>query len=931
MKKRWKRAKAGIRKVLALAVVGVTVAAGSAAAVPQTASARVDKTFSEPIDLGHPIVNVAIYDASFGIEDGRPVMYTTASGTPAIFQVVDLLGREVLRTFPLDGSESSWSHVTLPDGTVYIGGSGGSGPLYQYSPETKQLRKLGHIGENVAYDLSYDEQGRIYFGTYPNAKVGRYDPATGEFRDYGTMAPGQSYVRSTAYLDGYLYAGIGIEGSVVKLNVETGEKETIELPTYGGAVQPGMVYQLDAAGKYIVAGISGGNNALLFYDTETGEWADQYFLNNKGIHLSYGKPGSNKVYFVQNNRLMEIDLETLEAADTGVSYGSFLRHTAWVDVPDDPELPGSSLATVMFNGSVAYMNLETKVTKIVPYPLAGNPIPIQALEKGPDGKLYMSGYPGGKGTVYSPDTGDMQSFALGQAEGMGSYGDKLYLGVYPGAHIYELDTTQPIADGVNPKMIGDIPGEDRPFMITSGEGKVFIGTIPDYGHLGGALTVYDPGKSGDEAFVVHKNVIHNQSIVGLAVRDGKLYGSTTVAGGLGIDPTEPAAKIFVWDIESGSKIKEAVPDIPDATVQPKMISGLTFGPDGLLWAAADGTIFAMDPETLNVVKSRNIYPAVSNFGRWRPVYIRWGDDGLMVTTLAGKLTVIDPDSLDYVTLANTSLMTLGDDGHIYYAGGATLYKIEVSEGTGEIPVQISLPVVNGSFDEVNEDGTIPGWSSMFSLTPNVSYGISSEQAASAPNSLKLTDAATNETVALQSDPIPVKPGTEYMADVKLYLESGRTLASFRFYDADGRELYTDSLQVTAGHGQWQTLRMSGIAPEGAAYARIVLFCSNYWMTVSYYDDVSVSYMLKVTPDDLPQLVYDLEQEGQLGHSLSQTLHHVLKQAVHHWNGGRPEQAVKHLQDALKHLYAAKPTDVTDGARSLVEQVIGAFIAEWSLE
>ncbi|GIP39854.1 hypothetical protein J31TS4_31340 [Paenibacillus sp. J31TS4] len=914
-----KHGKKGLVLCLAFAI-----SLGTAVMQPEQASARVDKTFSEPIEVGSPIESIAIYDAAFGKEDGRDVMYTTASGKPAIFQVIDLASKEVLRKFPLTGSESSWTHMTMPDGTVYIGGNG---TLYSYSPVTKQVTTLGGIGESVVYGLSHDEQGRVYFGSYPNAKVGRYDPATRQMKDYGNVAPGDNYSRGTAYLNGYVYAGIGIKGSLSKINVETGAVERIALPTYGGAVQLSDVYQLNAAGKYIVAGLGGGNKALLFYDTETGKWADQYFLDNKGIQLSYGKPGSNKVYFVQNNRLMEVDLGTLTAVDTGVTFGTYLRHTAWVDVPNDPDLPGSSLATVMFGGTVAYMNLETKVTKTVTLPVSGNPIPIQALEKGPDGKLYMSGYPGGKGAAYSPETGAMQSFALSQVEGMGSLGNKLYMGAYTGAVIYELDVTQPIVDNKNPKVFYDIPHEDRPFMITSGEGKLFIGTIPDYGVLGGALTVYDPS-SGTEP-VVYPNVIDKQSIVGLAVHNGMLYGSTTVAGGLGIDPSEPAAKMFVWDIATNTKVREIVPTIPGVTVQPKMISGLSFGPDGLLWGTADGTIFAMNPQTLEVVKSKNIYPTVTDFGRWRPVYIRWGSDGLMYTTLAGKLTVIDPSDLDSVALATTSLMTLGNDGNIYYAADTKLMKVEVAKGSGELPIDIQVPIRNGSFDMGKEDGTIPGWSSMFAVTPNVSYGISSERYASAPSSLKITDAATTETVAVWSDPIPVVPGTEYTANAQLYLQSGRTLASFNFYDANGKQLDSASLQITTGAGKWQPLTMTKTAPAGAAYAKVVLFCSNLWTTTAFYDDVSVSYIAKFSPSGLLAEIEAAEQIGGLSHSVAMQLTNAVKQGIHHKEGGRQEQAVKHLGDALKHLERAKSSDASEAARSLISQILAAFIEEWS--
>jgi hypothetical protein len=639
----------------------------------QFASAEVDKKFSEPEDLGAQIRSVAIYDSTYGKEDGRDVMYTTASGAPAIFQVIDLVSQEVLRTYSLEGSGSSWSHITVPNGNVYIGGDG---ELYEYSPETKEVVNLGGIGESVVYGLSYDEEGRVYFGSFPNAKAGRYDPNTGEMKDYGSVAPGQDYSRSTAYHDGYLYLGIGIHGYLVKLNVETGESEKIELPStaINGSTN---IWQLDAAGKYIIAGIGGGNNALLFYDTETGEWSDTYYTGNKGLRIVHGKPGSNNVYYLQNNILKEVDLTTLNATDTGVRFGTFLRNTRWVEMPNDSDLPGLSLVTVQFGGAVSFLNLETKKVKSTKYPIVGNPIPIQALEKANDGKLYMSGYPGGTASSYDPATGVTESFTLAQSEGMAAIGDKLYFGIYPSALIFELDTTKPLSDTSRLKQIYDIQNEDRPFIMTPVQEKLFIGTIPGYGVLGGGLTVLDPTNLGNTK--VFSNVINNQSIAGLAEKDGKLYGSTTVAGGLGIVPTEEAAKIFVWDIATEKVVKEFVPQIPGVTVQPKLISGMKLGPDGLLWSATDGTIFAMDPETLEIVKSKNIYPEVTDYGRWRPVHIRWSDDGLMYTTLAGKLTVIDPASLEYETLSSTELMTLGDDGAIYYSKGASLMKIEVSE------------------------------------------------------------------------------------------------------------------------------------------------------------------------------------------------------------------------------------------------------------
>ena len=68
--------------------------------------------------------------------------------------------------------------------------------------------------------------------------------------------------------------------------------------------------------------------------------------NNKGLRLIHGQPGSNKVYFLQGSRLKEVDLNTLDAVDTGVAFGTFLRNTTWVELENDPDFPGKSLVTV---------------------------------------------------------------------------------------------------------------------------------------------------------------------------------------------------------------------------------------------------------------------------------------------------------------------------------------------------------------------------------------------------------------------------------------------------------------------------------------------------------------------------------------------------------------------------------------------------------
>lgn len=677
-------------------------------ASPAQASSPINKQFGEPVSMGAPIQQIAIFESAYGQEDGRDVMYTTVNGKPAMLNVIDLADNKLLRTFPLPDADSSWAKAVAEDGTLYIAGQS---KVYRYSPQTKELDDLGVAipGETSIWGLITDEQGNLYGGTYPNAKVFKFDPRTETFTDYGTMVEGQGYVRSIAYADGIVYTGIGTVGHIVKLNPVTGEKEELPIRDIPGVSSLPFVYGLDARGDYLFAYLNGnGTTALIIYDMARGVWLDEVYNGYGGLDVSPEHEG--KVYFVQNRKVQAFDMTTQQVTDTGLAYGTGFRSSGWVRFPNDPELPGETLVTIQFGGKAALFNFESGIQKMLPAVAEGQPTLIQALEKGPDGKIYTSGMTSALGGAFDPITRTHSTYPMGQAESIGSLGNDLYFGIYPKAEIRKLDTTKPIqADPSKPNpnpvslfYMGE--DQDRPYVQTSGDGKVYFGTIPYYGELGGALVAYDPALN---TFDVHRQVVHNQSIVGLAYRDGKVYGSTSIRGGLGIDPTESEAKMFVWDAVSGVKLSEFTPDIPGAVKAPIMISGLTFDQDGLLWAAADGILFAVDPETQEVVKSKVIYPGVTDYGMWRPIHLRWGQDGLLYTDLYGKLTVLDPKTMEHEALGiNTALFTLGNDGNIYYAQETRMYMIPVSDVGEEEDTQ--LPTTEATVSPEQPDGQ-EGW------------------------------------------------------------------------------------------------------------------------------------------------------------------------------------------------------------------------------
>ena len=106
-------------------------------------------------------------------------------------------------------------------------------------------------------------------------------------------------------------------------------------------------------------------------------------------------------------------------------------------------------------------------------------------------------------------------------------------------------------------------------------------------------------------------------------------------------------------------------DIP-GLVNPRSIGGLNIGPDGLLWGDVNGIVFAMDPDSLKIVKYKNLFPSDGPWGEWGSFEMQW-EDGLLYMHLGRRLLVLDPITLDFKHLANSEAFAIGEDGHLYFA------------------------------------------------------------------------------------------------------------------------------------------------------------------------------------------------------------------------------------------------------------------------
>ncbi|WP_019632116.1 hypothetical protein [Actinomadura atramentaria] len=642
--------------LLALLLVGATlaVAPGAAAASLETLPTLPLSSVTNP---GGVVVKRP---------DGASYLYTvsTVSAGSAIFSVIDTRDGRRAYELPLPGALGTWAVTAGRDGSAFIG-SYSSGKAFHWTWGASAVTDLGTPlpGETFVWSVAADRAGRFYGGTSPGGKLFQYDPATKAVRDYGQLVAGEQYVRSLDIApDGTVYAGIGAHAHVVAVDPRTGAKR--ELPLPAGLDTDQYAYDVRVSGRYLAVrfAASAAAGELWVYDLAKRKWR-QHVTGVTSIGLvDHG----SRLYFMRGTAVTALD-----------PHGGALRTVARVESDSLLHVVGlvsggDLLVKANTGGSLWRVGLRSGKVRAFHADLAEQPTAPESLGVGPDGKIYASGYLSGGLASYDPATRAVVGHkGVGQMEGIVTVGNKLYLGEYPRAQVYEYDPAQPWAPGTNPRRIMDLSGQqqDRPFAMVDAGGVLAVGTVPSSGVLGGVLALYDPatGKSR-----IMRDVVPTQSIVGLAYRDGVVYGTTSVWGGNGIDAKDADAKLVAVDVATGAVKFTAVP-VPGE----RSISGVTTDDQGHVWGFSTCTVFEFDPvaqKTLRTAKYCD-YPWDTVHHLWRDAYLYFDpDDGYLYGKAQAKVFRIDRSTLAYTQLVRPiSLLTRTSSGDLYMSRESNFY------------------------------------------------------------------------------------------------------------------------------------------------------------------------------------------------------------------------------------------------------------------
>lgn len=527
------------------------------------------------------------------------------------------------------------------DGNVYVMPYGNN-RVHRFDMATRTFTttEVPINPREYSWDALGAGNGRIYFGTYPSATLGEYDPATRRLQLWPQVAPNTKYVINLSE---------DAEGRIHCL--ATGpDRVWMVFDPKTRKLHPGPVPPKKSTTPAVkTAPIPGPDDS----------WRGLAWVGDRRYAVSH-----------PSGRLWEIapDGSSRLLGDTG----AFGEPAFWIEA-----IPGAVVGISYF-GIVFRYDLNSGAFRRDQMP---NTAP------GGNGLMFLEAV-GGKwaiGANYSQqnlfrvdvDTGEVSQPAWQVARSCGEpmcavgFGDRAYVGIYTGSILMRYDPGQPWGYLRNPKELIELQEpykQTRPRAAVTDGQRVYISSDSDYNHLGGALAVLDPTK---DAVRVYHHLLRDQNLPTLAwdPTASLLWGGTDRWGQMrSHPPTQDSSLIYAFDPVTGKVVHRLSP-WPGADVT----NVVGVGPGGVLVASCQNELALVDAATQEI-----LYKGASPFAI--PTCLRRGADGAAYCLSEGFLCRWN--------FARNALVPVAHSGNAIFlsevrpgvwalADGTTVYRVEV--------------------------------------------------------------------------------------------------------------------------------------------------------------------------------------------------------------------------------------------------------------
>lgn len=448
---------------------------------------------------------------------------------------------------PIEDASGAWGLVLDRD-MLYIGSYSYNraypASLYRYNLLTETLEKIGELQGQTHVWAMILAGDTLYLGTYPTASLFAYHARTGVLENLGSLSS-EKYIRALETYQGKVYAGIGARAQLLEYDPDTGQTRDILPAEYR---EESFVYHLVRVGAKLFIGLRPSND-ILMYDLRT----RHFTLLMKA---SDQQPGDTP----------EFSVDTVHF--TGLLGHLFEYHTKTgvfkkLTPPHSRALVGSHLvsedtiAWVESNGLYQEVSADGVLRKTIDFfdfgleGIANTPMSLFAY----DDRVFLGG---NRLRIFNVRSGqDTYHILPSEVKALSFLQGTLFTANYEYATIWaypQFVLDDPARFQFNDSQfllfaIADAQNRPLAMLADPRTQNIFIGTQPNYGEYGGALTYYNSSFKNEPR--TYRHIVPQHSIRSLAcdaTNPNHLFLGTDVYGGTGIDPLPEEAHVVKWDL-----------------------------------------------------------------------------------------------------------------------------------------------------------------------------------------------------------------------------------------------------------------------------------------------------------------------------------------------------------------------------------------------